>query len=115
MMPFPEEHFAKGFAAALELFPCFRGTSLPYKISGMFSFTPDSLPLIGESRMVRGFWVAEAIWVTHGGGAGKVVAEWMAEGTPSIDLREMDVNRFHAHAFSRSYIRARGRQQYREI
>jgi dimethylglycine oxidase len=114
-MPFPEDHFAKGFAAALELFPCFRGVGLPYKINGMFSFTPDSLPLIGESRLVRGFWVAEAIWITHGAGAGKVVAEWMAEGAPSIDLREMDFNRFHPHALSRSYIRARGRQQYREV
>jgi glycine cleavage system aminomethyltransferase T len=81
----------------------------------MFSFTPDSFPLIGESWDVKGFWVAEAIWVTHGGGAGKVVAECMVEGIPSIDLREMDVNRFHAHAFTRSYIRARGTQQYREI
>jgi glycine cleavage system aminomethyltransferase T/glycine/D-amino acid oxidase-like deaminating enzyme len=115
LMPFPEEHFARGHAAALELFPCFRGISLPYKISGMFSFTPDSFPLIGESDLVRGFWVAEAIWITHGGGAGKVVAEWMAEGVPSIDLREMDLNRFHSHALSPSYIRARGTQQYREI
>ena len=115
LVPFPEDHFAKGYAAALELFPCFRGISLPYKISGMFSFTPDTFPLIGESHAVRGFWVAEAIWITHGGGAGKVVAEWMAEGTPSIDLREMDLNRFHAHALSRAYIRARGMQQYREV
>jgi dimethylglycine oxidase len=115
LMPFPEDHFAKGYEAALELFPCFRGISLPYKISGMFSFTPDTFPLIGESHAVRGFWVAEAIWITHGGGAGKVVAEWMAEGTPSIDLREMDLNRFHAHALSRAYIRARGTQQYREV
>jgi len=115
LMPFPEDHFARGYAAALELFPCFRGISLPHRISGMFSFTPDSFPLIGESLVVRGFWVAEAIWITHGGGAGKVVAEWMVEGMPSLDLREMDLNRFHAHALSWAYVRARGAQQYREI
>jgi dimethylglycine oxidase len=43
------------------------------------------------------------------------VAELMAEGAPGIDLREMDLNRFHAHALSRVYIEARGRQQYREV
>ncbi len=115
IVPFTEEHFAEAHAAAIELFPCLRGVSLPYKINGMFSFTPDSYPLIGESQNVRGFWVAEAVWVTHGGGVGKVVAEWIVDGTPSIDLRELDLNRFHAHAFTRSYIRARGAQQYREV
>ena len=33
---------------------------------------------------VRGFWVCEAVWVTHGGGMGRQVAEWMATGEPSV-------------------------------
>lgn len=115
VMPFTEEHFRKGYECALELFPCLRGIDLPYKINGIFSFTPDGNPLVGESLDVRGFWVAEAVWITHGGGVGKVVAEWMAEGAPSIDLRELNYNRFHAHTFSPAYVRARGAQQYREV
>ncbi len=115
VMPFTEEHFVRAHAAAIELFPCLRGVDLPYRINGMFSFTPDGLPIIGESQKVRGFWVAEAVWITHGGGVGKVVAEWMADGIPSVDLRELDFNRFHPHALTRTYIRARGEQQYREI
>src|SRR5207249_10534317 len=102
-------------ACAIELFPCLRGVDLPYKINGLFSFTPDGNPLVGESMDVQGFWVAEAVWVTHAAGVGKVVAEWMVEGTPSIDLRELDCNRFHDHTFSPAYVRARGAQQYREV
>ena len=81
----------------------------------MFSFTPDGMPILGESLAVRGFWVAEAVWVTHGGGVGKVIAEWMADGAPGMDLREADVNRFMPHAKTKSYTRTRAAQQYREV
>ncbi|HVF10548.1 MAG TPA: glycine cleavage T C-terminal barrel domain-containing protein, partial [Abditibacteriaceae bacterium] len=57
----------------------------------------------------------EAVWITHGGGTGRVMAEWIVEGIPGIDLRELDINRFHPHAFSKSYIRERSNQQYVEV
>ena len=115
LKPFTEEHFEKAYSDALELFPCLRGIDVPYKINGMFSFTPDGNPLLGESHDVRGFWIAEAVWVTHGAGVGRVTAEWMADGVPSLDLRELDYHRFHSHVFSRPYVRARAAQQYREV
>ena len=40
-------------------------------LNGMFSFTPDAGSIVGESARVRGFWVCEAVWVTHGGGMGR--------------------------------------------
>ena len=64
-------------------------------INGMFSFTPDAGSIVGESAEVRGVWVCEAVWVTHGGGMGRQVAEWMATGEPSYDLAEADANRFY--------------------
>jgi glycine cleavage system T protein len=112
---FTPEHFGKAYESALELFPCFREIDLPYRINGMFSFTPDGNPLVGESLDVRGFWVAEAVWVTHGGGVGRVVAELLSEEPTSVDLRELDLHRFPPHAASRAYIRTRGAQQYREV
>ena len=54
-------------------------------MNGLFSFTPDGGSLLGESREVRGFWIAEAVWITHAIGVGKVMAEWMTDGVPSID------------------------------
>jgi glycine/D-amino acid oxidase-like deaminating enzyme len=71
-------------------FPALAEAELPYKINGMFSFTPDSSSVIGESTKAKGFWVAEAVWVTHGGGVGKVVADLMTTGMSSFDLHEMD-------------------------
>lgn len=115
IMPFTPEHFEVAHAAAMELLPALRDVELTYRINGMFSFTPDGFPLIGEAQDVRGLWVAEAVWITHAGGVGKVAAEWIAEGAPSIDLRECDLNRFPSHARTRSYIKARVAQQYREV
>ncbi|MGH2391184.1 MAG: GcvT family protein, partial [Chloroflexota bacterium] len=115
MLPFTPEHFAPAMEAAADLLPALRGVALTNAFNGMFSFTPDGQSLIGESMGVRGFWVAEAVWVTHGGGVGKLIAEWMVEGLPSMDTREVDLNRFHGHVATPSYIRTRGARQYREV
>ena len=85
------------------------------KFNGLFSFTTDGFPVLGESPEVRGFWSAQAVWITHAGGIGKAVAEWIVNGEPTIDLRECDIRRFHPHALSRPYVRARAAQQYREV
>jgi dimethylglycine oxidase len=115
VMPFTEEHFEKPWRDAVEILPALKGAGWASRINGMFSFTPDGLPVMGESSEVRGLWIAEAVWVTHGGGVGKEIAEWMVEGEPSVDLRECHLDRFEPHARSSAYVRARGAQQYREV
>ncbi|WP_036481129.1 FAD-dependent oxidoreductase [Myxosarcina sp. GI1] len=112
---FTEEHFQQAWRSTVELLPSLAGTELPYKINGMMSFTPDGFPVIGESAFARGFWVAEAVWVTHGGGVGKMVAELLTTGIPSLDIHECDINRFTQVAKSREYIWASAAQQYREV
>ena len=70
---------------------------------------------MGESATVRGLWLCEAVWVTHGGGMGQQVAEWMVNGEPGYDLAEADANRFYPFQTTPPYVRARGAQQYREV
>ena len=113
--PFMPSLFNRAWEAATELLPPLRNSEPYYKIHGIFSFTPDGNPLLGEHLDVKGFWVAEAVWITHAGGVGKAMAEWILERTPSLDLRECDLYRFHDHAFTPAYVKARGAQQYREV
>jgi dimethylglycine oxidase len=115
IMPFTPEHFEDAEAAAGRLLPALRGAALPYRINGLFSFTADGFPVLGEAAGVHGLWVAEAVWITHAGGVGQVMAEWMADGDPGLDLHECDVNRFPAHALAPAYVQARAVQQYREV
>jgi glycine cleavage system T protein len=115
MMDFTPEHFEVARKAGDELLPGIQGLKLTDAFNGMFSFTPDGLSILGEAPQVDGLWIAEAVWITHGGGVGNVMAEWMDEGAPRLDLREADYGRFPAHAHSPSYVRTRGMQQYREV
>ncbi len=83
-------------------------------INGPEAFTPDNEFCLGESE-VRGFFVAAgfcAHGLAGGGGIGRVIAEWIAEGEPSLDLWEMDVRRFGAQYRSPAYTHARIRETY---
>ena len=112
---FTPEHFEKAMKATGELLPALKGAGLTRKFNGMFSFTADGFPILGESPSLKGFWSAQAVWITHAGGVGKAVAEWIVNGEPTTDLHECDIRRFHPHAFSRPYVRTRAAQQYREV
>ena len=112
---FTPEHFEKAMTAAGELLPDLEGVGLTRKFNGMFSFTQDGFPILGESPSLKGFWSAQAVWITHAGGVGRAVAEWIVNGEPTTDLRECDIRRFHPHAFSRPYVKTRSAQQYREV
>ena len=114
-MPFTPSHFETAMTAAGDLLPGLRGVGLTRKFNGVFSFTTDGFPILGESPQVGGFWSAQAVWITHAGGVGKAVAEWIVNGEPTTDLRECDIRRFHPHALSRPYVRERAAQQYREV
>ncbi|MGH2618400.1 MAG: FAD-dependent oxidoreductase, partial [Thermomicrobiales bacterium] len=112
---FDAEAFAPSWKAAVKLVPALGHVEIADAINGMFSFTPDGFPLLGESERVKGFWLAEAIWITHAGGAARAVAELLTDGRAQLDLRECDVNRFDAFASTSAYVRERGAQQYREV
>jgi glycine cleavage system aminomethyltransferase T/glycine/D-amino acid oxidase-like deaminating enzyme len=83
-------------------------------INGPEAFTPDNEFCLGETD-VRGLFVA-AGFCAHGlagaGGIGKVMAEWIDAGEPSLDLWSMDVRRFGEHYRSPSHTLARVRETY---
>jgi len=84
-------------------------------INGPEAFTPDGEFILGEAPDVRGFFVA-AGFCAHGiagaGGVGRVMAEWILEGRPSIDVWRMDLRRFGAHYGDREYARAQAVETY---
>ncbi|WP_314415991.1 GcvT family protein [Streptomyces kroppenstedtii] len=113
--PFTEEDWAPSWDDCRRLLPALRGSAIEEGFNGVFSFTPDGMPVLGESRALRGFWLAEAVWVTHSAGVAKAVAEWMVDGRPGVDAHECDLTRFEDAQRSPSYIRERGSQQFAEV
>ena len=115
VMPFSLELFADSLLAIDELMPGLADNQLFEPINGMFSFTTDGMPLLGEAPNVKNFWIAQAVWVAHAGGIGKALAEWMVYGSPEIDPHEADITRFHPHMAADNYVKTRSAQQYREV
>ncbi|MDQ6835111.1 MAG: FAD-dependent oxidoreductase [Actinomycetota bacterium] len=83
-------------------------------INGPEAFTPDNEFCLGETD-VRGLFVA-AGFCAHGlagaGGIGRVMAEWILAGEPSLDVWAMDIRRFGRQYASPRYTLARAREVY---
>ena len=75
---------------------------------GPESFTPDLGPLVGETPELRNCFVAaglNSLGILNGAGIGNVLAHWIVDGLPPIDVTGINVNRFtkceNTHAFRR--------------
>ena len=83
-------------------------------INGPEGFTPDNEFCLGETS-VAGFYVA-AGFCAHGiagaGGIGKVVAEWIVAGEPTMDLWHMDIKRFGSSYNSPNFTLQRVTENY---
>ena len=108
------ERFEPLLENAIRRVPGLEGMDVVKLINGPEAFTPDNEFILGPTD-VRGFWVA-AGFCAHGlagaGGMGKLVAEWIAEGVPSLDVWEMDSRRFGSAYRSRAYTLARTTEVY---
>ncbi|HSK97911.1 MAG TPA: FAD-dependent oxidoreductase, partial [Euzebyales bacterium] len=115
VMAFTPDDFTAPWQDACELLPPLADTKVDTGINGLFLFTHDGAPVVGESREVRGFWVAEAVWVTHSGGIGRALAEWLVDGRSQIDLRGADLHRYEPFQHAPAYVEARGAQNFVEV
>ncbi|TKA08694.1 GcvT family protein [Actinacidiphila oryziradicis] len=116
VLKFTEDDFADAWTETQALLPATRESKIEEGINGLFSFTTDGMPLLGESPDVKGFWVAEAVWVTHSAGVARAMSEWLVDGhCSSFDLHECDVNRFEPHQLATDYVMARDCQNFVEV
>jgi glycine cleavage system aminomethyltransferase T/glycine/D-amino acid oxidase-like deaminating enzyme len=115
VLPFTEDDFAQAWQESVTLLPDLSGTKVEEGINGIFSFTPDGGPLMGEHRELSGFWVAEAVWVTHSAGVARAMAQWLVNGQPDTDVHECDLHRFEQAQLAPGYIEKRGQQNFIEV
>ena len=114
-LAFTADDFAPAWADAAALLPALGSAKVEEGFNGIFSFTPDGFPLLGESAQVPGCWFAEAVWITHSAGVARAVAEWIRTGTPDVDVHECDLNRFEAVQLAPTYHRTRSCRNFIEV
>jgi len=82
-------------------------------INGPIPYTPDGNPLIGPMPGVRNAYEAcvFTFGIAQSGGAGKVMAEWITEGSTEWDMWSCDPRRFTGYA-DQDYCNVKGMEVY---
>jgi len=96
LLPDNLDRIAEPLEHAFSRYPCLTEAGIKTVINGPFTFAPDGNPLVGPVPGLKGFWSACAVMAgfSQGGGVGKILAEWMIQGEPTMDVFAMDVARF---------------------
>ncbi|MEM9104774.1 MAG: FAD-dependent oxidoreductase [Pseudomonadota bacterium] len=99
--------------AACERVPMLATGGVQKVINGPIPYAPDGMPLVGPAPGLTNFF--EACVFTFGicqaGGAGKVIAEYIAEGETELDLWFMDPRRYTDYA-TKTYATAKAIEVY---
>lgn len=77
---------------------------------GPESFTPDLSPIVGEAPELKNYFVAaglNSVGIITGGGMGKVLAHWIMNGQPDVDVTAMNIDRLHPYQSNPDYRRTR--------
>lgn len=109
-LPEDYEHFEPVLEKAVARMPLLETAGIALFFNGPESFTPDDRYYLGEAPFRRDLYVAcgfNSIGIQSSGGAGKVLAEWIAKGHAPIDMADVDVRRVHPFQTNRTYLRDR--------
>ena len=105
------EHYLNDAIARV---PILGTAGLSKVINGPIPYTPDGNPLIGPMPGVPNAFEAcvFTFGIAQGGGAGKVLAEWVTGGQTEWDMWSCDPRRFTAFASDPDYCVAKGMEVY---
>ena len=91
------EHFEILMNNALLRIPALEVTGIKKFYNGPESFTPDNQFILGEAPECANFFVGagfNSVGIATAGGAGRALAEWIVNGSPTGDMTGVDIRRF---------------------
>ena len=109
-LPSDIEHFMPVLERAMARMPSLMNVGIRTWFCGPESFTPDNRYHLGEVPDIKGLFVAcgfNSIGIQSAGGVGKVIAEWIQEGHPPMDLWDVDIRRNMPFQNNERYLRER--------
>jgi glycine cleavage system aminomethyltransferase T/glycine/D-amino acid oxidase-like deaminating enzyme len=109
-LPEDVDHFEPILEQAVRRVPRLAEAGIQTFFNGPESFTPDDAYLLGETAEVRDLFVAcgfNSIGIQSSGGAGKVLAEWIRDRRPPVDLGDVDIRRMQPFQSTSAYLRDR--------
>jgi len=109
------DHFQSLSDPAMVRTPCLADAGISRLVNGPEAFTPDGDAIMGPAPELDNCFVAagfNAFGIAAGGGAGRMMAEWIIEGEPSLDIWPLDIRRFGPYHRSRTYNLTRTAELY---
>ena len=109
-LPDDFEHFQPHLESAMHRLPVLEKAGLQTFFNGPESFTPDDRYHVGEAPEVKNFFVGagfNSIGIQSAGGAGRVLADWIADGRAPMDLWDVDISRAMDFQINKKYLRDR--------
>lgn len=116
VLPFDADQFTTILDGTHRRVPCLKNLGTMKQVCGLESFSPDGEFLLGPAPEVRGIWSACgfcAHGVSGAGGVGKVLAEWLVNGEPGMDMTSMALARFGGKAMDKGMIQQMASRIYR--
>jgi len=107
------ERIEENVMRAIDRVPAVGAAGIKRVINGPMIWSPDASALFGPVPELRGYFCVCGIipGFSQNGGLGRLAAEWMVEGEPSLDLFGWDLARFGAWAGA-DFTTARVKDQY---
>jgi len=107
------ERIEPNMMRAIDRVPAVGAAGIKRVINGPMIWSPDSAALFGPVPELTGYFCCNGIipGFSQSGGLGKLAAEWIVEGEPSIDMFGWDMARF-GHWAGRAFTKARVEDQY---
>lgn len=114
---FTPKDFERAWKESQKLLPALkgRGVQVADGFNGVFSFTPDGAPIVGQHPNLHGFWICEAIWVTHSAGVAHALAQVLTDGKSDIDLSECELSRFDDVMLQSEYVETTSKRNFEEV
>ena len=104
------DHLGDFYAQMVERIPLLADAGIRLFFCGPESFTPDGLYYLGEVPELTNYYAAcgfNSVGFLSGPGAGKVLADWIVDGRPPMDLPEIDPRRVVPFQVNRRYLEER--------
>lgn len=114
-LEFTPKDFEPAWKLSKEILPALKETEVAEGFNGILSFTPDGGPLIGQAPNLDGFYVADAVWVTHSAGVARALAEILTTGKSQVDLVGCELSRFDVAQLAPSYVSETAQQDFVEV
>ncbi len=107
LLPEDWDHFEILMHNAIHRTPCLATAEVKLLLNGPESFTPDGNFILGEAPNLDGYFVCagfNSAGIANAGGAGKLVAQWIVDDEPPMDLWDVDIRRFAPLHANRSHL-----------